>query len=395
MPVVTLTDLTLRTLRPVAGRQVIYVDKALKGFGVRVSEKGAMSYVLTYGVNRQRVKIGDVGIIKLAEARSEAKRILAELTLGTRTEPNSTFSAALTIFLENSEKRNKPRTAKDYKRLLNRHFLPLLGRKQLADITTHDIAKIIDQLLKTPSECSHAFVAIKIFFRWVLRRRLIKSSPCEALQGPTKPVARDRVLTSDELKQVFSQARIHGFPFGTVLQFLILTGQRRTEIGSLKWAWIDSEKRTITLPASVTKNKREHRFPYSDMLARVLDGIPRTSEYLFAGSRNAGLPISGWSNFKAAFDKRCEIAPWSLHDLRRTFATNLAAIGVRLEVTEKLLNHVSGSFGGIVGIYQRHGFQAEMRDAVERYEKHLATLVAEKDDVPLPRAAMRSDVHVE
>jgi integrase len=354
-----------------------------------------MSYVLTYGLNRQRIKIGDVGIIKLAEARTEAKRILAELTLGTRAEPTSTFSAALSLFLENSAKRNKPRTARDYKRLLNRHFLPALGPKQLADVTTHDVAKIIDRLLKTPSECSHAFVAIKIFFRWALRRRLIKSSPCDALQGPAKALARDRVLKAHELKQVFSQARIHGFPFGTVLQFLILTGQRRSEIGSMKWAWIDSAKRTITLPASVTKNKREHTFPYCNMLASILDGIPRTGEYLFAGSRNAELPISGWSNFKAAFDKECKIAPWSLHDLRRTFATNLAAIGVRLEVTEKLLNHVSGSFGGIVGVYQRHGFQAEMRDAVELYEKHLADLTAEKDDVPVIRAAMRSDVHVE
>ena len=159
------------------------------------------------------------------------------------------------------------------------------------------------------------------------------------------------------------------------MELLALTGQRRSEIGALKWQWIDTTNQTITLPSSITKNKREHKLPYGQAVADLLAMIPRTGSFLFPGDRDTELPFSGWSNFKAAFDKRCNIAPWTLHDLRRTFATNLAAIGVRLEVTEKLLNHISGSFAGIVGVYQRHGYQDEMRAAMIIWEKRLAEIM--------------------
>ena len=374
MPVVTLTDISIRALKPVPGRQVIYTDKSLKGFGVRLTSSGVMSFVLTYGDDRRRVKLGDVGIIKLADARAEAKRILAEQTLGAKNEKSIAFADALDLFLTNSEKRNKPRTARDYRRLLTRHFLPALRKKPLSEITKHDISRIIDRLLSTPSECAHAFAALKIFFRWATRRGLVENSPCDSLQGPAKPLARSRVLSDEELRKVLLQARITGFPFGTVLELLIRTGQRRSEIGSLRKSWINFERRTITLPATITKNKREHTFPISETVAELLTAIPHTDNVLFPG-KDADTPITGWSNFKAAFDKKCEVESWTLHDLRRTFATNLAALSIRIEVTEKLLNHVSGSFGGIVGVYQRHGYLDEMRAAIDLWEKRLDQII--------------------
>ena len=255
-------------------------------------------------------------------------------------------------------------------------FLPKLEEKQIGEVTSQELAKIIDALLPTPSESAHAFAAIKIFYRWAIRRRMLQGNPTEGLQGPPKPRARERVLTEQEFVAVFHEARASGYPFGTVLQLLILTGQRRSEFGALKWQWIDAVNRTITLPSSITKNKREHVLPYGKAVADVLDTIKRRDTFLFPGDRDDDLPISGWSNFKARFDKRCNIAPWTLHDLRRTFATNLAAIGIRLEVSEKLLNHISGSFGGIVGVYQRHGFQDEMRVAMSFWEKRLAELTS-------------------
>ena len=117
------------------------------------------------------------------------------------------------------------------------------------------------------------------------------------------------------------------------------------------------------------------------MTAAVLAAVSRQSDYVFPAARVGvrGKPatiFNGWSKPKTAFDKACPIAPWTLHDLRRTFATNLAALGVRLEVTEKLLNHVSGSFGGIVGIYQRHSFIDEMREAILAWEHRLEKLLA-------------------
>jgi integrase len=371
-----LTDVYVRAAKPPAKGSISIFDTSLKGLCLRVSAGGAKSFCLVQGKERSRIYIGKYPGMTLAGARTECRRIISEQTLGiSQRAPSVTFREALDLFLAQSELRNRPRTTDDYRRLLTRHFLPALGSKRLADIRTQDITRIVDRLLRTPSECRHAFVAGKVMFRWAARRSLTPSNPCEHLYAPTKAMPRERVLADDELRQIFVQACMSGYQFGTVLQLLILTGQRRTEIGSLRWEWIDQAKRAITLPGTATKNKRTHTFPYGPMTADILASIPRLGSYLFPGSRGSDVAITGWSNFKAAFDKRCPVDGWTLHDLRRTFATNLAALGVRMEVTEKLLNHVSGSFGGIVGVYQRHGFQDEMREAIEVWERRLATLL--------------------
>jgi integrase len=379
MPVVTLTDLTLRNLKPVEGRQVIYLDRTLKGFGVRISEKGAMSFVLTYGADRKRVKIGDVGIIKLTEARAEARRILAERTLGKDIPPSMTVEAALAVFLADAEKRTKSRTTRDYTRLLRRHLAKLF-RASLADVSARDLAHIQDRLGDTPSEAAHALVAIKVFFNWCVRRGYVAISPCARLTAAKSP-SRDRVLNDAELKLVYDQALTFPFPFGAIVRLLILTGQRRSEIGLLRWEWIDADKRTISLPPEITKNNRPHTFPYGQMVTDILDTVPRSDGYVFPAAREhvkgrAVRTINGWSNSKKAFDKLALIAPWTLHDLRRTFATNLAALGTPIHVTEKLLNHVSGTTGGLVAVYQRHAYMDEMRAAVFAWEKRLSELLA-------------------
>ena len=117
------------------------------------------------------------------------------------------------------------------------------------------------------------------------------------------------------------------------------------------------------------------------MVTAILERIPRESEYLFPASRAKArgkltTSFNGWSKSKETFDKGCEISPWTLHDLRRTFATNLAALGTPIHVTEKLLNHVSGTTGGLVGIYQRHAYADEMRTAMLTWEKRLSAIIA-------------------
>ena len=387
MPRSQLTDIGVRNLKPPAAGQVTHWDTALRGFAVRISQGGSRTFIVVHGEDRKRRTLGHYPNMSLSAARAQAKQIFAGITLGFiksgKRSKSQTFHDVAGLFLSNVEVRNKPRTFRDYKRLLNRHFLPVLGKRQIGDIEAHEIAKIIDGILRTPSECAHAFAVIKIFFRWAIRRRITKNNPTDGLQGPPKARARERVLTESELRTVLLQARQSGYPFGIVLELLALTGQRRSEIGALKWQWIDTTNQTITLPSSVTKNKREHKLPYDQAVADLLAIIPRTGSFLFPGDRDTELPFSGWSNFKAAFDKRCKIAPWTLHDLRRTFATNLAALGVRLEVTEKLLNHISGSFSGIVGVYQRHGYQDEMRAAMAVWEKRLAEITQQHQLSPV------------
>lgn len=376
MPTVNLTDISVRNTQPPSAGQETHWDDGLPGFGLRVSQGGAKSFVLVHGRNRQRTTIGRYPIISLSQARTKAKEILAERTLGRRQGASLKFEESLILFgSTHCDKNNKARTAKETKRLLNKHFLPKLRHEHLEDITTSTIAGIVDKLLDTPSEANHAFAAIRLFFRWATRRQYVLHSPCEPMLMPTRSRTRERVLTNRELKSVWEAAE---GTFGTIVKLLILTGQRCNEIANLRAGFIDSEKHTITLPGSLTKNKREHRFPYGKMAGKLLKAASPDAGLIFAARGKVDRAFNGWSKSKKTLDLRCPIAPWTLHDLRRTFATNLASLGVPVHITEKLLNHVSGTTGGIVAVYQRHAYEAEMRAAIGKWERRVRELVRSK-----------------
>jgi integrase len=180
-------------------------------------------------------------------------------------------------------------------------------------------------------------------------------------------------------------ARKNKATFSTIVELLLLTGQRRGEIAGLRAEWIDWEKRTITLPRQITKNRREHTFPFGKQTEELLRRGKTTGLLFPARGTDGERPFDGWSKCKAKFDAACPLPYWRLHDLRRTFATNLAALGVPVHVTEKLLNHVSGTTGGIVAVYQRHTYQKEMREAVDLWEDSLAALALEDGPRSLDR----------
>ena len=390
MPTVALTDRTIPHLKPVPGKQVIYVDRTLKGFGVRVSDQGRMSYVLTYGANRQRIKLGDVGVVKLADARERARDILAERQLGMRQATGrESYERALDTFLEAAKAKNKERTVRDYTRLLTSHGF---GAEKLGEIAARDIHRKLDRLADRPGEQAHALAALKIFFRFCVRRHLLDATPMERFERPKRMASRERVLTEPEVKKVWRACESTGV-FGKIVRLCILLGQRRSEIAHLEWTWINEDEQTITLPSALTKNRREHTFPYGDMTAAILATIPK-GKYLFPARktwRNDGTVYNAWNKDKPRLDAASGVGNWVLHDLRRTFVSSWAALGTRLEVTEKYVNHISGTHGGIVGVYQRHSFFPEMRDAVATWEAKLAGLIeskppseAESDPRPAP-----------
>jgi integrase len=177
------------------------------------------------------------------------------------------------------------------------------------------------------------------------------------------------VLTDDELSQILVAAGEAG-TFGPFIRMLAYTGMRRTETARMEREWINGQ--TITIPAHVCKNGREHRFPFGESVALLLAALPKKG-LLFPSS--SGTPFSGFSKAKTALDKEHDVAGWTLHDLRRTYATTLQKLGIRIEVIEALLNHVSGSRAGIVGVYQRYDYRAEMVDAVHIWEQHLQALL--------------------
>jgi integrase len=320
-----------------------------------------------YGAARRLKTIGRYPAKTLKDARIEAKRFLANLP--SSDEPTA-HSEAVEAFFFDCEGKNRPRTVKDYKRLLNKHF-KFIGDVQ--SISRRDIMSRIRELQDTPSEAHHAFVAVRTYLNWCVRHGYIDASPIANITPPTLPQSRERILSEGELKEVFNRALQYPYPMGQIVALCILTGLRRTEVSTLKWNYI--EDGIITLPGDITKNKRVHSFPYGILTSRIFDTIPTDTGYLFLG-RGEGA-WNGWSRGKKNFDKESKTTDYTLHDLRRTYASTHAQLGTPIHVIEKLLNHVSGpSFSGVAGIYNRYSYMQEMRAAVETYETHIATLVS-------------------
>lgn len=368
------TDVTIRALPLPLKGQKTHWDDALRGFGCRVSIAGTRSFVVQHGRNRQLTTIGRYPVVTLSQARQRAKEIMAERVLGkSRAPTHMPFGDAVEQFLAASDVRAS--TLKEYKRILNKHFMPRLRLEPIERITTFDLTRIVDKMSDTPAEAHHAFAIVKALFNWTVSRRVIQFSPLSGVRPPKSNPSRERVLTDDELRIVYSKALACTSTMGWVVRLLVLTGQRRGEIGGLRRSYIDLEAKTITWPGEMVKNGRTHTLPYGPMTAAIIAEVPGDDDVFFLARGSDDKPYCGWSKPGLNFIQSCGIAPWTLHDLRRTFASGMQRLGVRMEVTEKLLNHVSGSFHGIVAVYQRHSYLSEMREAQERWEKHVAALL--------------------
>lgn len=374
MPTINLTDVSIRALPSPYNGQTTYWDANLPGFGVRVSQGGTKTFVVVYGVERRRFTLGRFPVISLKQARDEGRRLQAGLTLGLiEKRPSPLYTDARDLFLAACAQKNRPRTVTDYHRLLSRHLA--FGRKRLTEISRTDIQVKLDRLKHVPAEQRYVFVVAKIFFNWAVREEHVDASPIASMQAPSRPAVRERVLRKEELAEIFRKAADRPWPYGPIVQLLILTGQRRGEIAALRWSWIDQNERLVTMPASFTKNHRTHRLPYGDRVAGIFATLPKFDDFVFPG-RNEKVPhFNGWSKCKRQFDETLEdVEPYVLHDLRRTFSSTMAQLGTPIHVTEKLLNHVSGTISGVAAIYNRHTYVDEMRSAIAAYDDHLGQL---------------------
>lgn len=363
-----LTDSSIRSLPAPERGKKLHFDEVVRGFAVRCSQGGSKVFVLQFGNDRRTVSIGKVGVLGLAEARTSARRILAEHALGKHRAPRMSVAEALQSYLDAKAHTNRARTMKDTTRILHKH-LDHLKAKNLEAISTHALMRLTDDLANTvPGTARHVFCEARTFFRWCVQRRLLQHSPLEGLEPPTPAGCRERVLADEELRVVWRAAEQIEGHYGKIVMLLILSGQRRSEIAGISSEWLDLEKQTCSFPSSITKNRRSHLFPIGEICRNILVSVNTTS-YLFPARGSTTKPFNGWSKAKAQFDKVAAIEPWTLHDLRRTYATNLQRLGIRLEVIEGLLNHVSGTRAGIVGVYNRHRYETEMREAVGLHDR--------------------------
>jgi integrase len=247
--------------------------------------------------------------------------------------------------------------------------------------------------------------ALGALFKWAMRhrRKFLDANPCLGGYRPNPPVARDRVLNfrfdvrrADELRWFWSSCDAVGEPFGALLKLLLLTGCRLSEIARMTRGELSDDLATLRLPRERTKNNRPHDVPLAPMARAILKTVPRIDGCPYVFTTDGRTAVSPGSKLKRRLDaamlaeaeKECgddaTIAPWRLHDLRRSAASGMAAIGIPPHIVEACLNHISGAKSGVAGIYNVEQYEPEKRAALARWADHIEGLVSGKRAKVIP-----------
>jgi integrase len=362
----------------------IFFDDELPGLGVRIRAGGSKKFVVDYrqGGLRRRHTLGSAKVLTLEEARRKARKILVAVDDGKdpaaekaakRAAAGLIFGAVVDDYLAAIQMR--PRSLAMVTHHLKNHWKPL-HKLPLSAVNRATVASQIRAIAKASGivAANRARSALSAFYTWAIGEGLCESNPVIGTNTAGEETPRDRVLSDAELVAIWK-----GLPdsdYGCIVKLLMLTGQRRDEIGSLRWSEVDVDGKMIELPADRAKNGLPHRIPLSDEALAVLKSCIRSParEYVFGDSANG---FSGWSKAKARLDNLTGInEPWVLHDLRRTAATRMADLGVLPHIIEAALNHVSGHKRGVAGIYNKATYEPEKRAALELWANHIRAAVA-------------------
>lgn len=271
------------------------------------------------------------------------------------------------------------------------------GDRTVHDITRRDVLDLLDGIVArgAPITANRVLAAIRKMFNWAVARDILPASPCAGVKPPSAEQSRDRVLTDDELRLVWKGCDAIGEPFGPMIKALILTLQRREEVAGMRRDELRPQDRLWVIPAERVKNGQEHDVPLSDAALALFEARPKIGKAGLMFTVNGNTSVSGYSRAKIRLDAEIlkiqraeakergenpdEVKPlprWTLHDLRRTGASGMARLHIDLPVIEKILNHTSGSFRGVVGVYQRHSYAEEKRKALEAWAHFVSSIVA-------------------
>jgi integrase len=300
-------------------------------------------------------------------ARAKALELLGTLASGTDpfTQPlaGETFGAEIERYLARKKTTLKPRSFTEEQRYLRKHAAPL-HKLSLSEIDRRAIAVLLGQREAAcgPIARNRLRASLSSFWTWAIAEGLCEQSPVTGTAKADAGRSRDRVLTHEELRKLWHA--LGDGRYADVVRLLLLTGQRRTEIGGLIWSEVDFDRKLIVLAPDRTKNSRHHEVPLSSQALTILQRQPKRTEFVFSKHM-------GWAAAKARLDARLQIAPWRLHDLRRTCATQMGELGILPHVVEQALNHVSGAKAGVAGVYNRSKMSDAVRDALQRWADHL------------------------
>jgi len=414
-----LTATTVRTAALPAGKtEAIFFDDDIPGFGLRLREGGSRSFVFQYklGDKHRRMALGRATALNLTEIRKLALQHYASVRRGKDPaadkadavrQVSETFTFHVEQYLDALRQRLRPRSFKEIERHLIKHAKPL-HQIQLAKIARRDVAALHVAITNGAGTRTANLVrsSVSAFFTWAMAHGLAENNPVIGT-AKNEEKSRERVLTPAELRLIWN-ALDHD-QHGACIKLLALTGQRLNEIGSLRWSEIHDGE--IILPPERTKNGRDHVVPLSEAAAAIIAQQPTVDDLIF-GHGDRG--FTNWSNNKIRLDQRITkandgkpIPHWTPHDLRRTFATYAGGglpehqlkklpvrdreaaggLGIQPHVVEAVLNHLSGTRGGVAGVYNRSTYAAEKKAALDVWADRLLAIVSNRKSnvTPLKR----------
>jgi integrase len=384
-----IAKITIRTVEQLKPGSRVW-DTVVQGYGVRRQTDGAY-YYLRFRRNGAQImrSIGRHGSPWTPDtARNEAKRLLGLAVSGddpfAKSVPAEAFGPEVERYLGKQRLGLKPRTYVELERHLRRDCRAL-ARLPLTEINRRTVALRLAEVetASGPIARNRVRSSLSAFFNWAVREGLLDANPVAGTARADERGSRERVLMQAELAELW--AALPQGDFGDIVCLLLLTGQRREEIGGLKWSELDLDRSLIVLPPDRTKNLRQHEVPLSRQARATLQRQPKRKgrDFIF-GIGEAG--FSGWSKSKERLDqallaerrkinrKAKPLPDWRLHDLRRTAATGMAELGTQPHIIEAVLNHVSGHKAGVAGIYNRTRYESEMRNALQRWADHVEVI---------------------
>lgn len=384
----SLTDAKVAAIKPPAAGQEEHRDTKVTGLRLRVGTSGKKSWIVRARAGQKIInkKLGSYPTMSLAAARKAAETLLDAIAKDGSTEAmDRTFGAVAEAWID---KVAKPKNSswRLQERRLEMHVLPHWRDKKIASIQRSDVRDLLEGI-EGDVLPSRVFAIIKTVFRYGLSRDWIAASPVEGITRPSTDMPRDRVLSMEEAAAIWNAAGLLGYPFGHYVRALALTGQRRTEVAAMRWDDVDLDQATWIIPAKETKSRRAHLVPLAAPVIKLLKDVPRLGNFVF--THDGETHVSGYAKAKSRLDGfitawGINVAPWRLHDLRRTAATHMVRLGVSEDVVGRVLNHAPK--GVTAKVYALHTYAAEKRSALDRWAAELMRAVEGRADakvVPL------------
>ncbi|MEO9827582.1 MAG: tyrosine-type recombinase/integrase [Paracoccaceae bacterium] len=401
MPKQKLTKRTIDATEP-TGKEFVVWDTQLSGFGLKVTKAGSKSFIYRYrmggrGYPDKRVTIGSVGSGLTADEARKSAELNAfkvrqgidpqqEKKRGQQDAHSLAFDKYVEHFVSHGLAKDWKKSGGEAARLLRREAVPQLGHNPLPEIQKRDVTRLFDKLADRPGIARNTATALSKLFRWAVARGDLAQSPMEGILWPEKAPVRARYLDDIEITALWEATQAISHPYARLVRLLLLTGQRRDEVGEMVWEEVDIDAQAWFLPAARAKNGQAHTVPLAAAaLAELVGQEIEGCAYVFTASGSQ--PIQNWSYWKKKLDRefdavmedRGHMRPerWKLHDLRRTVATGMQRIGVANDVVEAFHNRQVRQ--GVAGRYQHHDYPAEKKMAAEAWSSHLMALVAKSD----------------